>query len=249
MKMMKPARVDAAIRSTPMIPLLLLVSVLASGMQSGKPSQNPPEKKNEPTHTTLTDRAEGSDGSSLDEQLSKVKRIYVDSFGEDAIARQVQAMVVAELTRTKLFIVTENKDKADAILRGAGLEKTSQEVHSYSDSTAIGGAAGGHSGSVSGHSINGVGSISGNSSGGFVSRSAAISDSSLNTETVNDARVAVRLVDKDGDIIWATSQESQGAKYKGATGDVAEKVVKQLVRDFEKAKKGSAHPPEVNPKQ
>ena len=177
--------------------------------------------------------------------LDQVKRIFVDSFGEDTIARQIQAMVVTGLTESQQFTVTENKDRADAILRGAGLEKTSQEVHSYGESTAAGGAAGGHSSSVSGSWVGGTGSVSGTSQGGFVARHAAIEDSSLNTETINDARVAVRLVNQDGDIIWATTQESKGAKYRGASADVAEQVVKQLLRDVvrQKAKTNTSTAP------
>ena len=34
--------------------------------------------------------------------------------------------------------------------------------------------------------------------------------------------------------IWTTTQESKGAKYKGASADVANKIVKQLVWDMEK---------------
>jgi curli biogenesis system outer membrane secretion channel CsgG len=167
--------------------------------------------------------------------VSGVKRIYVDSFGDDAINKQIQAMVMSQLTATKRFIVTENKEKADAILRGAGLEKTSQESHAFNTGTAAGAASGYHSGSVSGHVVNGSGSISGSSSGGFSAASAAINDSYASTETINDARISVRLVNQEGDVIWATTQESKGAKYKGASADVAEKVVKQLFRDLEKA--------------
>jgi hypothetical protein len=60
------------------------------------------------------------------------------------------------------------------------------------------------------------------------------SDSSVNTETVNEARIAIRLVDPDGDVIWTSTQESKGAKYKGSSADVADKCVKQLLRDVEK---------------
>jgi altronate dehydratase len=62
-----------------------------------------------------------------------------------------------------------------------------------------------------------------------------IQDSKLSTETVNDARLAVRLVAQDGDVIWSTTQESLGAKFKSASADVADKVAKQLVRDLDKA--------------
>jgi hypothetical protein len=169
------------------------------------------------------------------ERLLKVRRIFVDSFGDDLVSKQVQAMVISSLTESEKFVVTENKEKADAILKGSGLEKTSQEIHSSSDATAAGGAAGGHSGSISG----GPWGVSGSSSGGFVSRSAAIEDSVTTTETINDARVAVRLVDKEGDVIWATTQESKGAKYKGASADVADKIVKQLLHDAKKSEKPS----------
>jgi hypothetical protein len=176
---------------------------------------------------------------SPDEKLLHVKRIYVDSFGEDSIAKQIQATIIDSLNASKRFVVTENKEKADATLRGAGLEKTSQETYAHSEATAVGTAAGSHSGSISGSG----GTISGSSSGGFVAHSAAIEDSNLSTETINDARVAVRLVDRDGDVIWSTTQESKNAKYKSSSTDVAEKVVKRLLWDLEKLEKKEAQPP------
>src|SRR2546430_11901382 len=69
--------------------------------------------------------------------LLAVKRIYVDSFGEDPISKQLQSMVMSSLMASNRFIVTENRERADAILKGSALEKTSQEVHAYSDSTAV----------------------------------------------------------------------------------------------------------------
>ena len=166
--------------------------------------------------------------------VKDVKRIFVDSFGDDPIAQQIQAMVVAQLLQSQKFVVTENRAKADAILKGAGVEKTSIETHSYESGTAASHAAGGHSGSVSGSWNSAGGSVSGSSSGGFAAAGAAIDDKYLSSEAVNDARVSVRLVNQDGDVVWATSQESKGAKYKGASADVADKVVKQLMRDIEK---------------
>lgn len=167
-------------------------------------------------------------------ELLKVKRIYVDSFGDDPISKEMQSMIVSSLVESKRFKVTENRERADAILKGVALEKTSQEVHAYGESTAVGGAAGGSHGQVSGTVVNGTGTISGSSSGGFVARHMGTSDSSLNTETIDQARVAVRLVNSDGDVIWTTTQESKGAKYEGASADAADKCVKQLIHDVEK---------------
>jgi len=176
--------------------------------------------------------------------LSQIKRIYVESFGDDPISKEMQAMVVDSLTKSKVFAVTENRDKADAILKGSTLEKTSQEAHSYSDGTSVGVAQssvngsvhGSSSGDLSGSFDNGTGNINGSSTGyvnGSINGSSSsthmadrTSISSINT--VNDARASVRLVNSDGDVIWTTTQESKGAKYKGASADVADKIVKQL---------------------
>jgi hypothetical protein len=103
----------------------------------------------------------------LQQKLPVVKRIYVDSFGDDAVSKQLQGMVVGALVASKRFVVTENKEKADAILRGNALEKTSQEFHALNDKAAVATAAGEHSGSLHGNSslygstVNGTGSISG----------------------------------------------------------------------------------------
>jgi curli biogenesis system outer membrane secretion channel CsgG len=157
--------------------------------------------------------------------VKDVKRIFVDSFGEDPVSAQIQSMVVTQLLQSGKFVVTENKSKADAILKGAGVEKTSIESHSYESGTAAGHSSGGFSG--------GPGYVS----GGYSGAAAAINDSSSSSQAVNDARASVRMVNQDGDVIWATSKESKGAKYKGASADVADQVVKQLMRDMEKVSK------------
>jgi hypothetical protein len=143
-------------------------------------------------------------------------------------------MVIDALTQSKRFIVTENKDKADAILKGTGLEKTSQELHAIGEATSVAAASGGEHSSVNGSVVNGNGSISGSSNGGFVARHMGTADSQASTETINDARLAVRLVSSNGDVIWTTTKESKGAKYKGASADVADEIVKQLLWDLDK---------------
>jgi hypothetical protein len=149
--------------------------------------------------------------------LLKVKRIYVDSFGDDAVSKNLQSMFVASLVATKRFKVTENRDKADAILKGVASENTSQELHAYGEGTAVGsGSRGTHAG---------------------------ISDSSVNTETVNSARLAVRLVNSVGDVIWTSAQESRGAKYKGSSADVVDRCMKQLLRDVAKLESTELPPP------
>jgi hypothetical protein len=48
---------------------------------------------------------------------------------------------------------------------------------------------------------------------------------------------SVRLVSRDGDVIWSTTQESKGAKFRGSSADVADKVVRRLTEDYERARK------------
>ncbi|MGC2246308.1 MAG: hypothetical protein WA609_06870 [Terriglobales bacterium] len=177
-----------------LVPLLILGAMLQadSTTQKAQPLSNQTASKVE---------ADVSSGG-----LLKIKRIFVDNFGDDATSKEVQSMIVSALVTTKQFTVTENRERADAILKGVALEKTSQELHAYSEGTAVGGRNG----------------------------AAAIKDSSANTETINEAKVAVRLVNPDGDVIWTSTQESKGGKYKSATADAADRCVKDLVRDIEK---------------
>ena len=204
---------------------LIVFAMVASAIGQTLPAPTPQN-----TQANATSQLDAE----LTDKLLKAKRIYLDSFGEDPINKALQAMVLDAIRASKRFIVTENKEKADLILRGAALEKTTQEAHALGSATSVATAAGGHSASISGTSTPVGGSISGSSSGGFVARQMGIEDSQASVETINDARVAVRLVSSDGDVVWSTTQESKGGKYKGAMADAADKIVKQLLRDLEK---------------
>jgi len=47
----------------------------------------------------------------------------------------------------------------------------------------------------------------------------------------------VRLVNKEGDLIWATTQESNGAKFRGSSADVADKITRKLLEDLDRAQR------------
>jgi curli biogenesis system outer membrane secretion channel CsgG len=216
----------------------MLAHLLAFGLLFQAESTPPPPK---PAASQAVQK-ETSNTDADPAALLKVKRIYVDSFGDDIISKELQSMIVSSLVATKRFKVTENREKADAILKGVALEKTSQELHAYGEGTSVGAASGGTHSEISGSG----GTVSGSSGGGFIAKHMGISDSSVHTETINEARVAVRLVNPDGDVIWTSTQESKGAKYKGSSADVADRCVKQLLRDVEKLG-GSAAPPSTSP--
>jgi curli biogenesis system outer membrane secretion channel CsgG len=209
----------------------MLGHLLVAGMllQATSPSPTTAPASSTTTASQATAKVEAAskdEGSDLS-ALLKVNRIYVDSFGDDVVSRELQSMIVSAIVASKRFRVTENRDKADAILKGVALEKSTQELHAYGEGTSVGVASGGSHSDSSG------------ASGGFAARQMGISDSSVNTETIDEARIAVRLVNLDGDVIWTSAQESKGAKYKGSSADVADKCVKQLLRDVEKLESSS----------
>jgi len=199
------------------------------------PASAPAVKPSVAQNVASPTRPQGDDPTAL----LNVKRIYVESFGDDIISKELQSMVVSSLVATKRFKVTENRERADAFLKGVAVEKSSQELHAYGEATSVGSAGGGAHSEISGSG----GVISGSSSGGFGARHMGTSDSSVNTETVNEARIAVRLVNQDGDVIWTSTQESKGAKYKGASADVADKCIKQLLHDTEKIESNKPQSP------
>src|SRR5437588_3137413 len=159
-----------------MIALTLTLAV-AMTLGLGSASQTPSVL---PASQPPTPPSKQSVEQELAPQLLSVRRIFVDSFGDEPIARQLRDMIIAGLAESKKFVLTENKERTDAVLKGTALEKTSQEARVSSEFTLAG--------------------------------RAAIQDSSAKTETINDARAAVRLVSRDGDVIWSTTQESRGAK-------------------------------------
>jgi len=222
--------------TTTVLAFLLLAQTQQASTEQPAPAKSPAVKA----------ETEEANAALLNSKLLTVTRIYVDDFGSDPAAKQIQAMVVNSLSESKRFIITENKEKADAVLKGTALEKTSQEFHALNDKAAAASSHGGHSGSINGSFVNGTGTITGSSSGYHAAGAVAADDSTASTETINDARVAVRLVAADGDVIWTSTQESRGAKYKGASADVADKVVKQLLRDLDRLKTANSTATKTN---
>src|ERR1044071_6092267 len=66
-------------------------------------------------------------------QLLTVRRIYVDRLTGGETAAQMRDMLVSSLESTKLFIVTENEQKADAFLRGGAEDLVFTDVHTSSE--------------------------------------------------------------------------------------------------------------------
>ncbi len=163
--------------------------------------------------------------------LAKVKRIYVDQLGGGHTSDQMRDMIIAALQNSKLFVITENQDRADAFLRGSADDKVYTDEHNTSDSIGLRTSTGASSGS---HNY---------SSGTTSSQTDGIgitdSESSHTKERKHETSASIRLVNTDGDVLWSTTQESSGGKFRGAMADVADKISRQLVDDTRKARAGT----------
>jgi hypothetical protein len=173
--------------------------------------------------------ASGAEPDLVAPGLAQVKRIYIEPLGGGEGSGQMRDMIITALDNSKLFVITENKERADATLRGSADDKTFTEEHSSSDSIGI------HSTSGSGTSQNnatGIGTSARKNSGAGITDS----ESSHSNERRHEASASIRLVDNNGDVIWSTTQESAGGKFRGAMADVADKIARQLVDDTRKAR-------------
>ena len=161
-----------------------------------------------------------------DPALLNIHRVYVDPLtgGEDAA--RIRDLLITALQNSKLFTITETLDNADTFLRGAASEEAYQDKFTASDRlnarTAVGGST---RKTVNSNTKTPVDVSFGE-------------DESLHLEErKHDAMATVRLVTKEGDVIWSTTKESSGAKFRGAAADVADKIAKQLQSDFQKLKR------------
>jgi hypothetical protein len=157
-------------------------------------------------------------------QLRTLRRVYVDRLTGGETAAQMRDILVTTLDGAKLFILTENADRADATLRGAAEDMVFTDVHTSSDS-------------LNAHTNFGAGRTTRGTGGNYGGIGIGENESEHSAERRHEAIAAVRLVNKDGDVIWSTTQESLGAKFHGASADVAEKITAKLKEDFERARK------------
>jgi hypothetical protein len=159
--------------------------------------------------------------------LEAVRKIFVDPVTGGPDAAQMRDLLIASLQRSGRFQLTENPDKADHFLRGAAEDLIYQEQ--FDSSEGINARA----------SIRGLGRSRTSTGAGGLDMGIGETESTRIRERKHEAMATVRLVNRDGDVVWATTQESQGAKFRSAAADVAERVVKQLLLDLDGAGKAA----------
>src|ERR1043166_6283765 len=132
-------------------------------------------------------------------QMGSVKRVYVDRLTGGETAAQMRDLIISSLQGSKLFILTENPDRADAFLRGAAEDLILTAAFASSDSGDLRGAA---STGRAGRSTSAT-----TTPGRSVSVGAGEHEATNIKERKHEALATVRLVNKDGDGIWSTTQE------------------------------------------
>lgn len=162
-------------------------------------------------------------------ELLKIRRLHVDRLAGGETAVQIRDMLIGALQATRLFIVTENAEKADTFLRGSAEDLVFTDTFSSSEGV--------HARIYAGNT-----KATGNSSR-IPGLSVGENESLRIAERKHEALATVRLVNKEGDVIWSTTQESLGGKFRGSSADVTDKVTRQLIEDFHRARKLSGRPP------
>ncbi|MFL6452277.1 MAG: hypothetical protein ACJ746_32115 [Bryobacteraceae bacterium] len=160
-------------------------------------------------------------------QLNQVQRIYVEPLTGTAAAQALRELIIASLNSTKLFVLTDNPDRADATLKGAADDKAFEDT--FDTDTSMSGRSGAGIYSLTGRSTK--------SGGGYGAESNAQRESHRIKERKHEAYATVRLCNNVGDVIWSTTQESLGAKFHGASADVAAKIARQLSIDFDASRR------------
>lgn len=160
----------------------------------------------------------------LAQDLAGVKRIFIDKLTPGEGSEQIRDQLFSAVASTGLFVMTENPDRADAYLRGGAEDRVYQEMFDFREG-------------VNGRAQFGTGTTSKTSSRTSAGVSVGEDDSARQTERKHEAFAAIRLVNKEGDVIWSTLQQSAGAKFRSASIDVVRKVVDQLKLDVGAARK------------
>ncbi len=194
--------------------VLILAGALSAWQQA-------PEDKPTPA-ASIAARQQSLEEENL-ARLLTVQRVHVDRLTGGETAAQIRDMIISSLQGARLFVLTENPERADAFLRGSGEDLVFTDTFSSNEGINARANIGRSRTSTKGSVYGGMG--------------VGENESTHIAERKHEATAAVRLVTKGGDVIWSTTQESQGGKFRGASADVADKITKQLVADFERARK------------
>src|ERR1700757_354440 len=69
--------------------------------------------------------------------LATVKRVFVEQLGGGQSSDQMRDMIIAALQNSGLFVLTENQERADAVIKGSADDRIFTEEHNTSDSLGV----------------------------------------------------------------------------------------------------------------
>ena len=187
----------------------------------------PPEEPATPARLQV-EKPDAAEELPVAKELTAVRRVYVDVLTGGETAAQFRDMVMVSLQKTGLFIVTENADRADAILKGAANDKVFTDRFHSSDNLNL------HT-QVSSSEHSGTSYRYGEGESHSAGFGVGESESTNIEERKHEAFAALRLVNRAGDVIWSATAESLGGKFLGASADVADKIARQIVVDYHRA--------------
>jgi hypothetical protein len=166
-------------------------------------------------------------------QLLTIRRVYVDRLNGGETAAHMRDMIIASLQSAKLFVITENVERADTFLRGSAEDLVFTDTFQSSDNIDA-------RVQVGRGTTYSSGSSSSRQPGRSLGASVGENESARIAERKHEATASIRLVGKDGDVIWSTTEESLGGKFRGASADVADKIMRKLAAAYERARKMDA---------
>jgi hypothetical protein len=172
--------------------------------------------------------AQNTGAGSATNSLLDIKRIYVAPLTGGKESAALRDLIIAGLDATKLFVLTENPERADAVLKGAADDNTFTDTFDSGESVNAHQTVGKYGSGASAATRTG---------GGYGAVAMGENDIHHIKERKHEAYAAVRLCNKDGDVLWSTTQESLGAKFRGASADVAAKIAHQLTIDYDRARR------------
>src|SRR5712692_4345231 len=95
--------------------LLILLASLAAAQDAPAPDPEPPLSSEQIEQEHLR-------------QLLALRRVFVDKLSGGESAGPIRDMIIAALQQSRLFIVTEDEEKADGYLRGSAEDLVFTEV-------------------------------------------------------------------------------------------------------------------------
>jgi hypothetical protein len=156
-------------------------------------------------------------------KLSGVRRLYVEELvGEGA--RAIRDLLAAAIHSRGLFVLVEDAASADAYIRGSAEDLIYTDYQRYRAGINVRGAASSSQ------------RESGESNFGSASFGVGDNEDTDRRERKHEALAAVRIVLTNGEVVWAAVRESSGAKFRGASADVAHGVADDLEAAVAKAR-------------